>query len=79
MADYLSGILLHLVVTRASNLVYFTFIGGHNVMLGIPYDIDKFINVILQKNLGYKFGVSIYYFICWCQSKFFTYEENVLD
>jgi hypothetical protein len=48
-------------------------------MLGIPYDIEKFINVILQKNLGYKFSVSIYYFICWCQSKFIIYEEKVLD
>jgi len=48
-------------------------------MLGIPYDIEKFINVILQKNFGYKFGLSIYYFICWCQSKFIIYEEKVLD
>jgi len=71
---------LHLVVTRASNLViYFTFIGGHNVMLRTPYDIDKFINVILQKNLGYKFSESIYYFICWCQSKIIICEEKVLD
>jgi len=29
-------------------------------MLGIPYDIDKFVNVILQKNLVYNFSVSIY-------------------
>jgi hypothetical protein len=29
-------------------------------MLGIPYDIDKFVNVILQKNLGYKFSILIY-------------------
>ena len=48
-------------------------------MLGIPYDIDKFINVILQKNLGYKFSVSIYYFICWCRGKFIIYEGKVLD
>jgi len=48
-------------------------------MLGIPYDIDKLINVILQKILGYKFSVSIYYFTCWCQSKFIIHEEKVLD
>jgi len=73
------GIWLHLVVKRASDLViYFTFIEGPNVTLRTPYDIDKFINVILQKNLGYKFSASIFYFICCCQSKIIIYEEKVL-
>jgi hypothetical protein len=45
-------------------------------MLGIPYIIYK---CGIAEKSGYKFSVSIYYFIYWCQSKFFIYEEKVLD